>query len=314
VSGIEKMGLVVGAGVGLFWLIFGAGGEVLAEGPEMFLEISPAGVRTEMVGGERKSFEMTVKNIGTGTAEVRVYAKPYNVNGDDYGIDLETENLHSQIYKWIEFAEAEFRLGVGEEKRVEYTITVPENVVMGGQYAAIFAETTGERLGEGDSGVWTTIRTTSLLYARVTNDEVRDVRVQFEVPMLNVGTKILGVGTVYNDGNVDADVEYRFEVWPLFGGGALYTVGERRVVLPDPDEVGQAEKFEWGETPFFGVFRVKYVVGLPWEEKVVERVVMVMPWPFMVMFWVIVVLAGVWVVLVVRGRRRRFVRRGEWRR
>jgi hypothetical protein len=299
--------------LGIFLLSCLGATHVAAEATDLFLEISPAGVQTEMVGGDKKTIEITVKNIGAMAAAIRVYAKPYNVNSDDYSIDLETENIHSQIYKWIEFSETEFSLEAGAEKTLQYTITVPENAITGGQYAAIFAETTGKKLEEGSSGLSTTIRTTSLLYVRIANEEVRQVRVEFDLPIINIGTKIFGTGTVFNEGNIDAQTEYRFEIRPLFSDQTLYATSQRHTVLPGIDEEGHAETFEWGDTPFFGIFRAKYILSLPWEEKTIEKLVIVMPWPFAIMFCVIVALAIVWIVLVVRKRRRRLTHRGNWR-
>jgi hypothetical protein len=289
-----------------------------AEGePEIFLEISPAGIRTNLAGGESKSFEVVVKNIGGERADVKMYAKPYNVNGDDYGLDLERENLHSQIFRWIEFEEAEFELGVGAEKAVKFTITVPENAVAGGQYAAIFAESSGEGLGDGASGIRMVVRTSSLLYARIGNDAVQDVGVELKVPMINVGRKIFGTGEIVNRGNVRVEAKYIFEIRPLFSDQILFSGHKERVVLPDSDGVGQVESFEWEETPWLGVFRAKYIVSVDGDEEVVTRIVFVMPIVVVVLVGILGVLTVVWVVMVVKMHRtrvgRRLVRKMRWR-
>jgi hypothetical protein len=65
---------------------------------------------------------------------------------ETYAPSFTMRTSYSQIVDWVSFEQNTVPLKAGETVRVQYTITVPKDVPSGGQYAAIFAETTPEKL------------------------------------------------------------------------------------------------------------------------------------------------------------------------
>lgn len=284
------------------------GGETAgATPPPLFIQIAPATSRLALHAGDENEYSLVVKNIGTEDFRFRVYAAPYSFAGGDGSLDFEKEKLHTQLYKWVSFGQDEGKLAVGEEARIDYRVKVPENALDGGQYAAIFAETGGEgEIAEGESGVRSVIRVSSLLYARVGNAVVEDVAVKFGAPFLRVKSPVLGRVRVINRGNVEAAAKMSFEVLGLFGGEALHEAEDEKLILPDTEDgAGRNFEFEWEDSPNFGLFRVKMTAVVEGEEYESWRLVLVAPVAFVVIFLVLLGLFGVWVGIIIRNKKRR---------
>ena len=86
-------------------------------------------------------YEGSVKVINPSSStenfEYKAEVTPYGVVDQEYTADLLSESDRTSISKWIKINEPTGTIKPNETKEVKFTITVPENVPAGGQYATI---------------------------------------------------------------------------------------------------------------------------------------------------------------------------------
>lgn len=121
------------------------------------------------VGITPLTFELTANSGDVFTNQVKVYnpsnavigikmeVEDFTVAGEIGHVKLEPAETETySIARWISFEPGEFTLQPGEQKFVNFTISLPENAEPGGHYGAILAGTTavvgGEFIGAAVAG------------------------------------------------------------------------------------------------------------------------------------------------------------------
>jgi hypothetical protein len=109
-------------------------------------------------------------------------------------------------------------------------------------------------------------------------------------------------GRVENCGNLDLNVKYIMEVYPIFSNEAIYTNEEKPTVLATLPETRRFTQIDWEGTPSFGLFKVKLAITYNGNTEELERIVLVCPLWLIVL--VIVFIGAVIFWLVSRNRSR----------
>ena len=279
--------------------------------PAIWLQISPVSNRVSFKKGGKYDYSFTVSNIGSESFSYHVYAAPYSVTGEDYNVSFSNETNRTQISRWIKFYDSEGKLGdtasfkidPGASQSVSYQVQVPDDIPAGGQYACIFAESDETEGSVSGSGIKTVSRVGLIVYGRSDDGETVDQAAirDITIPTFMTSGKVSATSTVKNEGNTDFEAVFSVNIKSIFGR-QLYEKNSSYNVLPDTD---RKIEMDWDETPFMGVFRVRYVVRALDQLEDVSRIVIVMPIFVIVLVIILLTLITIWIIILIRKRRER---------
>lgn len=256
--------------------------------------ISPGSQEIMLVPGESYDGEFSIINTFSGMDSVHysVNIAPMTVEDENFSLDFKDVTDFSQIIDWIEVENPEGDLNVGENIKIKYHISVPENPPAGGQYAAFLVSTSkpGSTLesdsAEGIEGV--TLHTRSqiamLLYAIVSGETVVEGTViENNIPQFFIDCPVKVSSLLSNTGNVHSNATYKMRIYSLFSQEEIYTNEESPITnLIIPGSKFYSEK-TWDETPRLGVFRVEQEIDFAGNINLESRVVLVSPLWFVVL-------------------------------
>lgn len=279
--------------------------------PAIWLQISPVSNRVSFSAGGEYDYSFSVSNIGSESFSYHVYAAPYSVTGEDYNVSFSNETNRTQISRWIQFYDsdgklsstASFKINPGETQSVAYRVSVPDDIPSGGQYACIFAESDETEGSVSGSGIKTVSRVGLIVYGRSSDGETIDSAAinNITIPTFMTSGKITAGATVKNEGNTDFEATFAVNIKSLFGR-QLYEKNSSYNVLPDTE---RHIDMEWDETPFMGIFQVRYVVRALDQLEDVTRIVIIMPIFVIILAIILLTLIIIWIIILVRKRRER---------
>lgn len=280
--------LIVGiAAASSLGLLFAGAPIVAAQDGREEITISPATTTIQADPGQELSGSFKVINTGETDLEFTVYARPYSVETEAYNPNYSAVSERSSVYKWVQFDTTEGRLTPGTEQQIAYTVRIPANASPGGHYSVLFAETVPAE--GGDQMVVRNKRVGSVV--RLTVDGERNESGQtswIKLPWLQLHAPLTASTRVTNEGNVDVDAATTLTVRSLFGR-ELYSEQQTNAVFPSQPRMIERE---WEDAPVFGVYRASFTTTVLGEDTTVNRYVVMMPVPVMVII-IIGVLAGV---------------------
>ena len=261
---------------------------------KIHIGISPIQEKIELSPGETKTGSVKIQNLGSEEFKYKVGVSPYQVKGKNYEQDLVNQSSSTKISKWITLSTTNGTLKPGEETHIEYTITVPNDVPSGGQYAVITASTSD---GSDDGTVHSTKSVGSKIIGRVsgvTRETGEIVSNHLDTFFLNPPIKATSL--VKSSSNVDITAKYSLNVYNFFGGTLAYAsdgdesfVGER-TIFPDTEYLNSAT---WEGSPHLGIFKVRQTVELLGKISTSEKIVILCP------LWLIIVISAIFIVLIV---------------
>lgn len=259
--------------VAIALLGFGANANAVEESTPSREEItmSPSTKEHEVEPGETIRDSVTIINGGPSAYRYKMYAQPYFVNSDYdpiYSEDVERATAGN----WVTFDIEEGVLAAGESQKINYTLTVPENAGVGGNYGVIFAETQPDE--DSDEQIVRKKRVGSVLRVRVDGDiklegafgTINLPRVQFRPPLVSEVD-------VQNSGNVDFDALSYVRVTDLFGN-EKYKYERSSVVYPDTT---RTINMNWDGAAWLGIYRVETSVRYSNMSEDKTRYVLMVP-------------------------------------
>ena len=273
-----------------------------AEKPAVWLQISPVSKRLSLKPGTTHEEEVTVENIGSEDFTFKVYASPYSVTDEDYNLNFTNETKFTQMARWIRFDQTEYSLAVGEKQTVKFYVEVPEKdkVPAGGQYATVFAESSGDNTDTQSSGIRTISRVGLVIYANIPGETNESSElVDYSVPTFYTHGNISAVSKINNTGNTDFGARYHMEIRPLIGD-VVYEKDEIHPVLP---ETGRRVEMVWDTTPLLGIFKVNYSVFAPGINRNETHIVFVIPIFVIVITLLLLTFIIVWIIITVKRRK-----------
>ncbi len=282
------------------------------EAGDIVIQIKPADQEIDLVPGKVVRSSITVQNVGRLPFTFTVSAKPYQVTNENYDPDFVTENSYTKLHNWITFSQDTFQLEPGASQDVVFTITVPDGVPGGGQYAAIIAETR-DSMSE-DANVRIISQLASLIYAHVEGEEyVGGVLMGHSLPSFLFGSPFTARATVKNDGNVDFRLTHKLNIRDFFTNREVLTetsvdengkflANATPMILP---ETQRSSTITWDGAPQLGVFKVTQTISFLDQTYTFDQVVILCPiWlAGAVAFFVLLII--LWVILRLCGRKRR---------
>ena len=110
------------------------------EKPDYRLQISPVRLDLDLEPGTTSTGTFEVQNTGLKAYDFVLGVDPYSVTDENYSIDSETRTAYTDIVDWITFSQNEGHVEPNQNQEITVTVTVPDDVPAGGQYAMIYAE------------------------------------------------------------------------------------------------------------------------------------------------------------------------------
>lgn len=265
------------------------------------VQISPATQKISLEPGDVYRGTFKVSNIGEKEFEYTLSAIPYSVTNDNYDPDYDTRNSRNQLADWITFDTESGKIKPNVNNEIHYTVTVPEDVPGGGQYAALAVS-----VNNGEEGSIQTIsRVVLKLYAKVAGDTREEGEI-LENKVTNFvfgGGKITATSKLSNTGNVDADATYTVRIYPFGSGEEVYTneaEPDVRTILPDTERYNTVI---WEETPSLGLYTVEQTIDYLGQTSTTKKFVIVCPLWLIVIF--IALIFAIIFTLVSRARARK---------
>lgn len=265
--------------------------------------VSPVTLDLQMNPGDTITKEFEIFNESNNDKNFKVYASPFSET--DRGKDFATESNYTLLSKWISFSglniDNQINVSACDVRKITLHITVPENALAGGQYAAVFVESKNSDKDENKTQISPSSRIGILLYGHVHGDGavVKDMAFSNEEISLDQG-KVKAFCVGINNGNIDGNVEGHLVIRTLFGE-KVYDRTSSITLLPG---VSNRElSIVWDGTPMLGIFTAEYTITTTsGATKTLSRFFILIPVPVIIILVALIVLI---IYRIIRRRRRR---------
>lgn len=269
--------------------------------------VSPTAKDLQIEPGKTINDSFELKNLSTKPTKFKIYAEPYSGTGSDK--DFSTETTYTQMSRWINFVDAgggqartlEITVEACTTREITFKVAAPSSVPDGGQYAAIFAESSNSN--NSSAAITTSSRVGVLLYGRISGGKtvhstsLAELSLEYSGGLKGKDGKALASSVIYgtakvsNDGNIDTTVTSTLIVRTLLGN-EVYKNTSDISLLPGASNRKITEI--WENTPFFGLFTAEYTVKTgTGVSETITRTFLVAPLPL------ILVLAAAAIIVVV---------------
>ena len=241
----------------------------------------------------------------------KVEVTPYGVAGEDYTADLLSESDRTAISKWIKIAEPTGEIKPNESKKVNFTITVPENVPAGGQYATIAVSSNKDTANTNGVSVQNVFEIASITYAKVAGETVHDGEIkENNVPSFVLTKPVMLSALITNNGNIHETATFTITVSDFFTGHVILPTEENtgiysEVIMPETTRYTEREV---SELPDLGVVKVSQTINYNGQTSTVEKNIIICPiWFLVLMLLTIAAIITAIVVLVRKHRHKKVV-------
>ena len=273
------------------------------EKPDYRLQISPVRLDLDLEPGTTSTGTFEVQNTGLKAYDFVLGVDPYSVTDENYSIDSETRTAYTDIVDWITFSQNEGHVEPNQNQEITVTVTVPDDVPAGGQYAMIYAEMVRDD-ELGSTGVAVNHRVALLVFSEVEGNTRREGQVlETKIPTILFNPPITATSLVENTGNVHATAYYTLQVFPLFGDEEVYTNEENPATLTILPETQRFNSISWDGAPQLGIFRVRETVTILDDTQTIEKIVFLCPIWFLFLILLIIFFVIFWLVSRARSRK-----------
>ena len=258
-----------------------------------YIGITPAQAAMELIPGYTYTGTFQVTNPGEVDFDYTVSVKPYKVFGENYTPNFETKDSHSLITDWVTFSSTSGHLEPHTASDpIHYTITVPENIEICGQYAALAATAAPNGASVDGSGVVNITSAAMIVYAAIDNCDAGiagNVRIiENNVPTFIFTPPLNATSLVENNSSVHVDAEYTLEAYPIFSDEKIYEDTTTAIIMP---ETKRFKTQKWENAPFIGIYKVRQTVKIYDQVSVEEKIVIICPlWLIFLMVFAIIMM------------------------
>ncbi|HEY8886028.1 MAG TPA: hypothetical protein VIM31_00815 [Candidatus Microsaccharimonas sp.] len=262
------------------------------------ITLSPASTEVTVDPGATATKSVDVINSGSDSFNVKVSTSPYYVSGEDY--DPRFTQLPGTVDAsgWVHLSLTSATIAGLKVLSVPYTVTVPKDTPAGGYYAVVFAETSTD---DQKTGVVSHNRVGDILYITV-NGNIKSGGNVIGSPLPSVSfVGSIPISTkVSNSGGTHFVTKTAYSVTDMTGK-LIFTATTERYVLPQTERTITSS---WTPQSLFGIFTVKRSATIDGVVKTLpdERIVIINPWVFVAVAFLLGILIG---IPFRRARRRR---------
>lgn len=278
---------------------------------DVVMSLNPSERDLELEPGKTYTSSVKVTNIGRLAFDVKASVSSYYVSDDNYTPDFNSESSYAKLHNWIKLEKDLYHLEPAASAEVKFTVTVPEDAISGGQYAAIMLLSDGGE--KDDSAVQVHGQLAAIIYGHIDGGEIvqQGELVNHELPGFVFDRKLSITQTVKNSGNVDFRVRQTLTVRDFFSN--------REVVNADSiDENGQMIGYNlasvlpgtsrtgiltWSNPPLLGLFNVTQEISFLDQEYEYTSLVLICPIWLLVIVIALIIALIVWIVFKVRSKK-----------
>ena len=205
------------------------------------------------------------------------------------------KGAYSDLVKWVTIENPTGTVSPNQHVDINYTITVPEGVPAGGQYATLVVTQSPEATESKDASVSNILALASVIYADVTGITVRDGEIlENTIPAFTFDPADLILGTVIeNRGNTHSDAIITIDIKNAFNDEVVFPTGTdagkfKELVLPETIRY-ITRKID--NLSSFGIFKVTQTVYFNDTVSATEQNVVICPlWFIFVVIFTIALL------------------------
>ena len=256
-------------------------------------------------------YEGSIKVINPSYAtedfEYKAEVTPYGVVGQEYTADLLSESDRTQISKWVKIQNPTGSIKPNESEEIKFTITVPENVPAGGQYATI-AISSNKKASDSDGvSVQNVFEMASIIYADIAGETVHDGKVlENNVPGFVLTNPVKISALLNNNGNVHETATFTIQVSDVFTGRVILPTDENSGVYSEyimPETTRFTER-EVSDLPALGIVKINQTINYNGQVSTVEKNVFICPIWFLILMILTVAAIITAIVMLIRKHRR----------
>ncbi len=279
---------------------------VFAEGdkPDYKLAISPSiDDLGDLKPGSVYGGKFKIYNEGSKKFQFSILYAPYTVATETYEPNFARENTYTEIKDWISVDLLEGELAAGEEREINYSVKVPEDMHGGSQSAAMLV--TMQNVSDGSGNIEAVRQLAYIIFGNVDGQVTKTGKIlENKVPSFLFNPPIYASTVVENTGNVYTRAKYSLQVFPLFSDEEVYTNEEdpeASIIFPETKRMNQ---IQWEGAPQLGIFRVRSTVKIFDEESVTEKLVFLCPIWFLFIVLLLIFCIIFWLVSRIFRRKR----------
>ena len=272
-----------------------------------YIGITPANAAMELVPGQTYTGSFQVTNPGEVDFDYTISVMPYKVYGQEvqgairkqeYEQFFDIYDSHTLITDWVSFSSTKGHLEPHTASDyIFYTITVPNEIKVCGQYAAIAATATPKGDSQ-DSGVINVTSAAMIVYAAIDNCETGlagNVRIiENNIPSFLLAAPLTTTSLVENYGNVHVDAQYTLQVYSFFTGEEIYSNEENPTTAIIMPETNRFKAQTWENTPMLGIYKVRQTIKVYDQESVEEKIVIICPLWLIVLVLFAIIMTILW--------------------
>lgn len=287
----------------IFSLVFGAIPAQALQAGDVVMSLSPPSQDLELTTGQTTKGSITVTNSGRIAFDVRPTVVPYRVANNDYLPDFSTDTSYTRLHNWIKLAKDSYHINPGEKVEIDFTVTVPEDVAAGGQYAAILLQ--GDYDSDEQAAIKVNAQLAAVLYGHINGANIRaeGELVGHSLPSFMFNRAFAVSQTVNNPGNIDFKVTQKLTITNVLtnqevinpssvspDGQALgYNVS---TVLPKTTRTGI---LTWEDAPRLGLFRITQEISFLDQNYTFSGLVFICP------IWLVIIVVAAIIALIIWG-------------
>lgn len=264
-----------------------------------YIGITPANAAMELIPGQTYTGSFQVTNPGEVDFDYTIHVMPYKVFGEDYTPDYATYDSHTLITDWVSFSSTKGHLEPHTASDyIFYTITVPNEIKVCGQYAAIAATAAPKDANTDESGVINVTSAAMIVYAAIDNCEnglAGNVRIiENKIPSFLLAPPLTTTSLVENYGNVHVDAKYTLQVYSFFTGEEIYSNEENPTTAIIMPETNRFKAQTWENAPILGIYKVRQTIKIYDQESVEEKIVIICPLWLIVLVLFAIIMTILW--------------------
>jgi hypothetical protein len=175
------------------------------------LQISPLRSRPVLRPGDTTTGQLSLTNNTDAASQVTVSVERFRVTDEDYHYDF-APGEHTD---WVRLADTKIKLNKNENKKIAYSLAIPNDAPPGGYYFALFASTEND----GSTASFKEVkRVASLIYLEVgglLNKKVNLLGI--DAPWFTTSRQLSIDSRIANQGNTHVQARLKQSIRPIVG-------------------------------------------------------------------------------------------------
>ena len=272
--------------------------------------VLPMGQNISLTPGTTYEGEISIAipSDATESFSYEVTVAPYSVVDDEYTADLISTGAYTQIVDWITIDEPTGTIAPNGTKKIYFSINVPEDAPVGGQYASLLVGQNPDTLENQGISIQNLMQIASVIYANVEGEIVTGGEIlENTMPGFSFVNSISTEAILKNDGNSHSIASFNIKVTNFFTGEVIFPKDNEEGIFTEviiPETTSTISR-EIDNLPVLGLVNVSQKITF--EGETVENVTNVLICPIWFLALVFLSICSIiWFILSrIKARKKR---------